>query len=162
MPDPTAQEEFVRLLTSEQSAIHSFITSLMPGNPSVDDVLQRTNLVLWRKCDGFTLGTNFRAWAFRCASWQVRAFFKDQKSRNWLVFDEELTDLLAAFQPGTGIPVLSVDYDTGTAAFTVVFTSEDDATYSVYGGTNLQEHAAWPGITGNCFASRPCPPGFGP
>ena len=95
MTEPSAQEEFVRLLTSEQSAIHAFITSLMPGNASVDDVLQRTNLVLWRKCDEFTLGTNFRAWAFRCASWQVRAFFKEQKTRNWLVFDEELTDFLA-------------------------------------------------------------------
>jgi RNA polymerase sigma-70 factor (ECF subfamily) len=93
--DTTDQEEFVRLLTSEQSAIHSFLTSLMPGDSAVDDVLQRTNLVLWRKCSEFTLGTNFRAWAFRCASWQVRAYHKEQKSRNWLIFDEELTDLIS-------------------------------------------------------------------
>lgn len=95
MLEATQQEEFVRLLTSEQPAIHSFITSLMPGDPSVDDVLQRTNLVLWRKWAEFTLGTNFRAWAFKCASWQVKAYFKEKKSRNWLIIDEELTDLIA-------------------------------------------------------------------
>lgn len=58
-------------------------------------------------------------------------------------------DLLATFQPdpGLGIPVVSVDYDSGTNAFTVVFTSQDGPTYSVYGGTSLQDSAAWPELS---------------
>jgi SAM-dependent methyltransferase len=91
-PDETtvAEEEFVAELTAHQSSLRAFILSLMPGESDVDDVLQRTNITLWRKRETFTLGTNFRAWAFEVAKWNVRSTFKDKKRKHWLVFDEEL------------------------------------------------------------------------
>ena len=89
------EEEFVSELTAHQSSLRAFILSLMPGESDVDDVLQRTNLTLWRKRESFTLGTNFRAWAFEVAKWNVRSSFKDKKRKHWLVFDEELTSAVA-------------------------------------------------------------------
>ena len=68
----------------------AYVHSLLPGNASVNDVLQRTNLVLWKKRDTFKAGTNFRAWAFSIARWEVRAFLKESKRKAWLVIDQDL------------------------------------------------------------------------
>jgi RNA polymerase sigma-70 factor (ECF subfamily) len=84
------EERFVADLTAHQPALQAFIASLMPGDPSVDDVLQGTNLTLWRKREDFTPGTNFRAWAFEVAKWTMRAHLKESRRKNWLVFDDDL------------------------------------------------------------------------
>ncbi len=84
------EEIFVTELTAHQPALQAFIASLMPGDPGTDEVMQRTNITLWRKRADFTPGTNFRAWAFECAKWTMRAYFKEKQRRNWLVFDDEL------------------------------------------------------------------------
>lgn len=84
------EESFVTELTAHQPALQAFIASLMPGDPGTDDVLQRTNITLWRKREEFAAGTNFRAWAFECAKWTMRAHLKEKQRKNWLVFDDEL------------------------------------------------------------------------
>lgn len=98
-PGPPAtgggEDRFVADLTAEQAALHGFIGSLMPGDPAVDDVLQRTNLTLWHKRGDFTPGTNFRAWAFAVAKWTVRSHFKDLGRKHWLVFDDELAEAVS-------------------------------------------------------------------
>jgi RNA polymerase sigma-70 factor (ECF subfamily) len=90
-PDDGREEAFVAELTAQQAALQAFIVSLMPGDSGTDEVIQRTNLLLWRKRDDFTPGTNFRAWAFECAKWTMRAYFKETQRKNWLIFDDELT-----------------------------------------------------------------------
>src|SRR5690606_37906080 len=88
-----------------QPALQAFISSLMPGDPGTDDVLQRTNITLWRKRDEFTPGTNFRAWSFECAKWTMRAYLKEKQRKNWLVFDDDLaravTERMAERIPST-------------------------------------------------------------
>lgn len=88
------EEEFVTELTANQAALQAFIVSLMPGDPGTDEVMQRTNITLWRKRDTYSPGTNFRAWAFECAKWTLRAYLKETRRKNWLVVDEELTRTL--------------------------------------------------------------------
>jgi len=85
------EEEFVTELTANQSALQAFIVSLMPGDSGTDEVMQRTNITLWRKRGTYTPGTNFRAWAFECAKWTLRAYLKEKQRSNWLIIDEELT-----------------------------------------------------------------------
>lgn len=92
MDESAREEAFVAELTAHQAALHAYLSSLMPGDSSVDDVLQKTNLTLWRKQADFEIGTNFRAWAFECAKWTTRAYLKEKKRKSWLVFDDELTD----------------------------------------------------------------------
>lgn len=85
----------VALIAAHQADLTAFINSLLPGDPSVADVLQQTNMVLWRKRQSFEQGTNFLAWAFSVARWEVRAHQKQRKRRSWLVFDDDLTRLIS-------------------------------------------------------------------
>ena len=48
-PSPASDPAFISELTGHQEVIHAFLISLLPGVPDVDDILQRTNLVLWGK-----------------------------------------------------------------------------------------------------------------
>ena len=65
---------------------------MLPGNASVNDVLQRTNLVIWKKRSMYEVGTNFCAWAFSIARWEVRAFLKENARKRWLIIDEDLAN----------------------------------------------------------------------
>ncbi len=103
MRQPATEEEFVTELTASQPALHAFIVSLLPGDPGTDDILQRTNVTLWRKRESYESGTNFRAWAFECAKWTMRAYLKEKQRRSWLVIDGDLaravTDRLIEITP---------------------------------------------------------------
>lgn len=87
-------EPYPVLMTRAQRVLHAFILKLVPSLPDAEDILQQTNLVLWSKQAEFTPGTDFRAWAFRIARYQVMAHRKRQ-SLDRLVFGEELIDRLA-------------------------------------------------------------------
>ena len=94
MPDIPKTEEFVGLLTENQRRLYVYILSLL-GNPTdADEVLQDVNLVLWRKSDEFTPGTNFVAWALKTAYFEVLAFRKKRR-REQLRFEPELVETLA-------------------------------------------------------------------
>lgn len=92
--DDSGDDAYVALLTMHQEAIHAFLNSLLPGDSGVEDVLQQTNVVLWKKRDNFESGSNFKAWAFSIARWETRAWLTSRKRQDWLVFDDELTDQL--------------------------------------------------------------------
>ena len=99
IPLPTSRDEpmseaFVQLLTAEQLKLLHYIARLL-GNPNeAQNVLQETNLVLWRKSNDYCHGTNFSAWARNVAYWQVRAYVRDRQ-RDRHVFNEELVQQLA-------------------------------------------------------------------
>ncbi len=92
-PDPTAAEpadkvdRFVRLLAQNQRRVYLYVLTLVPNPTEAEDVLQNTNLVLWREFDTFRPGTNFAAWACRVALNQVLAWRK-KRSRDRLEFSE--------------------------------------------------------------------------
>jgi len=68
---------------------------LMPGDSHCDDVAQETNTIIWEKRSDFEIGTNFKAWAFSIARFQVRKYrFKQAKDAR-LVFCEELEEMIA-------------------------------------------------------------------
>lgn len=87
--------EFIQQLTKSQSRIYAYILSLVFDADQAEDILQQTNAVLWEKADDFELGTNFIAWSFRIAWFQVLAFRK-RKSRDRLVFDDATVSEVAA------------------------------------------------------------------
>lgn len=87
-----ADDEVVAHLTSHQAELLAYVHSLMPGDPSVKDVVQRANIVAWKKRSRFQQGTNFRAWIFAIARLEVRAHHKDCKRKSWLIVDDELAE----------------------------------------------------------------------
>ncbi len=92
-------QEFVRELTASQGRIRAFIVSLMPGSPDVADVLQETNLTLWKSRERYTLGTNFIAWALTVARLEVLHQRDRSKRLGRLVLSEKLMDVLADEAP---------------------------------------------------------------
>ena len=92
--EQSKQERFVAALSASQSGLLRYIYSLMPDPNRVNDVLQETNIVLWRKVDEFDESRPFMPWARRIAHFQVLAELRD-RSRDRLVLDENLVNLMA-------------------------------------------------------------------
>ncbi len=83
------EEELVRLIAQAQRRLYAFIFALVRRAADADDVLQETNVVLWRKRETFRLGTDFYAWAFEIARFQVLAYHTRQ-GRHSNAFDAAL------------------------------------------------------------------------
>ncbi len=93
-----ANEALVDHLTRQQSSLFHYILSLVPDPVSAQDILQETNLVLWRKAAEYDSALPFMPWACRIALYQVKAHRRDQ-ARDLHVFDDEVLDQLAAEPP---------------------------------------------------------------
>lgn len=89
-----ARPEFVCDLTDWQNRLFGYLVTLLGNVHDARDVLQETNLVMWRRMDTFTHGTDFGAWARRCAYFQAMAFLRDRK-RGPSLLGEELLAMIA-------------------------------------------------------------------
>ena len=85
---------FARLLGQNQRQIFLYVMSLVPDWNDAEEIVQETNLVLWRASDRFVPGTNFGAWACKVAFHQVLAWRKRVK-RNRLEFSQEFLEAVA-------------------------------------------------------------------
>ncbi|SHJ72187.1 RNA polymerase sigma-70 factor, ECF subfamily [Rubritalea squalenifaciens DSM 18772] len=86
----STDDAIVTQIAVHQAELLAYIHSLLPGDPSVQDVLQRTNLVIWKKRKNFEKGTNFRAWAYSIARWEVKSYLKECQRKDWLVIHDDL------------------------------------------------------------------------
>ncbi|MEO1834428.1 MAG: sigma-70 family RNA polymerase sigma factor [Akkermansiaceae bacterium] len=91
--DSTA--EFIQLLTSHQSRLYAFALSLLGNRQQAQDVMQETNLVLWRKADQFQAGTNFAAWMMKVAYYQVLDHRRKLNKQAIFIGDDEFLSKLA-------------------------------------------------------------------
>ncbi|MDF1812797.1 MAG: sigma-70 family RNA polymerase sigma factor, partial [Verrucomicrobiales bacterium] len=89
--------EFVQLITAAQSAVLGYIVSLGFDHARAKDVLQETNLTLWKKADSYEEGTHFNSWACKIAYYHVLNH-RRKAYREQLVFDDDLFDYLAERQ----------------------------------------------------------------
>ncbi|MCC9601889.1 sigma-70 family RNA polymerase sigma factor [Stieleria sp. JC731] len=86
-------EDFIRCLTESQTRLYGYVYSLLGDHSLAADVVQETNLVLWRKMDEFVPGQSFLRWAFGIARFQVLSHYRDQK-RDRLLLDSELVEVI--------------------------------------------------------------------
>lgn len=87
-------EEFLRLLTDSQGRLFAYIAAAIGDFDLANDVLQVTNLVMWRKSDEFEMGSNFNAWSYRIANFQIMSH-RQRQLREKLLFDQELVEQIA-------------------------------------------------------------------
>lgn len=71
-------EAIVSLLTAHQQRLMVFVRSMVPHRADADEVLQNVNLFIWRNANDYTPGTDFLAWAFRIAHFEVLTYRKRQ------------------------------------------------------------------------------------
>ena len=88
-------DQIVQLLTNVQQQLTRYVHTLVPNRSDAEEVLQETNLFVWRHADEFELGTNFAAWACKIAYYQVLTFRKRQ-ARSRLYFSDALVEQLAS------------------------------------------------------------------
>jgi RNA polymerase sigma-70 factor, ECF subfamily len=89
-PDP----EFVQLFTRSQRSLYLFILSQVPNSVDAEEILQETNLVIWRKMDRFQPGTSFPAWSSQIALLEVLKF-RERRQRDRLRFSDEFVERVA-------------------------------------------------------------------
>jgi len=87
-------DQFVELLTGIQQQLTRYIRTLVPNRADAEEVLQETNLFLWRHAEEYQSGTNFAAWASKAAYYHVLTFRKRQ-ARDRLRFSDVLIDQLS-------------------------------------------------------------------
>ena len=89
------ESDFVAELTGIQMPLRLYVQSLLPGDSAAHDVAQQANATLWKKRLDFTPGTNFKAWAFSVARYEVLNYRKQQARDSRLVFGQELEQIFA-------------------------------------------------------------------
>jgi RNA polymerase sigma-70 factor (ECF subfamily) len=94
-PDSDRAEEFMALFTAHHRRLFRYILALLPRLHAAEDVLQETNLVLWRRFDEFRPGTDFYAWAARVAFLQVLKYRKGSR-RESFALDDDILETLAS------------------------------------------------------------------
>lgn len=87
--------EFTRQITEHQQRLYGYIHSLTGNSATSWDILQETNIVLWKKKDEFRPGSKFDAWAFTVARFQVLAFLRDRKREPLSLLTPELLESFA-------------------------------------------------------------------
>jgi RNA polymerase sigma-70 factor (ECF subfamily) len=93
--DPTKESQIVALLTEIQLPLLLYVRSLMPGDSAAHDVAQHANATIWQKRSEFQIGTNFKAWSFSIARFEVLNYRKQQVRDSRLVFSDELATTIA-------------------------------------------------------------------
>jgi RNA polymerase sigma-70 factor (ECF subfamily) len=91
--DDFASDRFIQLLMTHQSNLRGYILGSLGNYAYSEDVLQQTNLVLWKKCSEFRQGADFLPWAFAIARYEILAFIRD-KQREQLVFCPDVSELM--------------------------------------------------------------------
>lgn len=96
-PGPGAEgvEEFLRLFGTHRRRLYQFILSLVSNLQDAEDVLQETNIILWRKFADYQPGTNFYAWAARVAHFEVLKL-RRKLSREAVLLDDAVLEQVAA------------------------------------------------------------------
>ena len=87
-------EEFVQLFSRIQRRLYLHILKQVGSPNDAEEILQETNVVIWNKFHRFELGTNFVAWSFQIANFEVLKY-RDRKRSNKLVFSGDLLEVIA-------------------------------------------------------------------
>lgn len=93
LSDESQLENFVAQLTESQSRLKAYLLAALGNYDDALEVLQSTNLVLWRNVNKFAPGTDFLSWAITLARYEVLSFYRD-RNRDRHVFSEELAIMM--------------------------------------------------------------------
>ncbi len=93
----TDHEAFLRLFSRFEGNLRAFVASLIPAWDGVDEVMQESSVVLWRKFDQFDSQgeeSRFLDWAFMIARYEVLKY-RRRRATDRFRFSDDVLDLLA-------------------------------------------------------------------
>lgn len=86
--------KFMKLYSSSMPAVRAMLRNILPGWEDVDEVMQQSSLVIWKKFEDYEEGTNFTSWACVIARFEALRYKRD-KARDKHLFSDELIEILA-------------------------------------------------------------------
>ena len=89
-----ADDNFAELLASEQNRLRRVIRSVVLCSATTADILQRANLIAWKKRNDFEEGTKFREWINVIVRYEILAHRRDQSRKKETMLSEETEKLL--------------------------------------------------------------------
>lgn len=95
-------EAFQRLYADHQKRIYTYIGAFLLQPNDIDEVMQETSIILWRKFAQFEPGTNFDRWAYRIAYYEVLRFLRNRPPERLSLSEEALEALALDRQDLTG------------------------------------------------------------
>lgn len=90
----TPDSRFIEALTRNQPVLEAYCHANLARREDAWEVLQETNLKLWKKSADWNPETEFLPWAFAVARFTILSHFRDQ-SRDRLVFDSDVMEAMA-------------------------------------------------------------------
>lgn len=93
--DPEMVEQFMKLFGVHRRRLYQYILYLLPNLQDAEEVLQETNIVLWRKFHQFEPGSSFIAWATRVAHLEVLKY-RRKRGRQVALLDDQVIEQIAA------------------------------------------------------------------
>ncbi len=94
LPESPVPDEFVQLFTQNQRRLYLFILAQVPNPVEAEEILQETNVIIWRKFQQFELGSNFLAWAGKIAHFEVLKH-RERRHRDRHRFSDEFVNHVA-------------------------------------------------------------------
>lgn len=86
-------DHFIRQLTDHQVDLQGFIMSSIGSHSDAQDVLQLTNIALWKKARQFDTSAPFMPWALQVAKYEILAYLRKRK-RDRHQFSSEVVELM--------------------------------------------------------------------
>jgi RNA polymerase sigma-70 factor (ECF subfamily) len=86
-------DAYVQQLTACQSRLRGYILASLGNYADTADVLQRTNLILWKKAGEFRRDADFLPWALTIARYEILSFLRDSQ-RDRHVYSADVATLM--------------------------------------------------------------------
>jgi RNA polymerase sigma-70 factor (ECF subfamily) len=93
MAETTSHEAFLQQFMRNERSVRAYLRALLASWEEVDEAMQETSMVAWRKYSEFDPSTNFGAWLAMIARFEALKL-RRSKRRDRLVFSDGLLDLL--------------------------------------------------------------------
>ncbi len=88
-------EAFILALTASQTALRGYCQASLGHGEEAKEALQRTSIVLWKKCENWNPETDFLRWAISVAKFEVLGVIRDRKrDKKRIVFATDVVELM--------------------------------------------------------------------
>jgi RNA polymerase sigma-70 factor (ECF subfamily) len=96
MPEPTPipESDFLRLFVKHEQALRAFARVMLPTWESVDEVMQESSVMMWKKLSQLDAADNFLPWAKMIVRFEALRLRRDH-ARDRHVFGDDVIELLA-------------------------------------------------------------------
>jgi RNA polymerase sigma-70 factor (ECF subfamily) len=99
---PETIEQFALSLAGCQRGLFLYVLALVHNAADAEDVLQETNLVLWRKLGQYEPGTDFGRWARQVARYEALKLLERKPRGERLLSNDFIERLATAAERGAG------------------------------------------------------------